>query len=359
MTRPTVVDIDEQSSLDDQAAKWVARLDDDTPSDSTLREFRQWAQQSPRHREAFEAYVGVWEQMNQLAHMVPPRVSEVPRALPWHRVLVSAPGLAACALVLSMVLLFQPWWVPGHEQYVTALGEQKTITLPDGSTALLNTSTEIDVRYRHDRRVIYLAKGEAHFDVVKNPDAPFEVHAGQGLVRAVGTAFGVYLRDDDVEVVVTEGVVELDSLRAPAALPEVAAPPSSAGSALPDRLPAHNKTKPALAQVRAGNLATYDRRTARHMLLAELEKIEEKIAWHQGLLVFDDEPLENVVAELARYTPIKILIPDPAVRKLKVGGHFKVGDTEAIFQALQLSLNLRVETVSEDVVYLLQGSAHE
>ena len=355
MTQPIVIDIDEQSSLDGQAAKWVARLDDDTPSEATLSEFRQWARQSPQHREAFEAYVAVWEQMNMLSHMVPPRVTEAPQALPWYQSLVGAPGLAACALLLSMVLLLQPWWVAGNQHHVTAVGEQKAITLPDGSTALLNTSTEIDVRYRNDRRVIYLAKGEAHFEVMKNPDAPFEVHAGQGLVRAVGTAFGVYLRADDVEVVVTEGVVELDSLASPAALPSEPLPPSGA---LTEPLPAADDPEPALAQISAGNLATYDRHTARHVLLAELEKIEEKVSWHQGLLMFDDEPLENVVAELGRYTPIKIVIPDPAVRKLKVGGHFKVGDTDALFQALQISLNLRVETVSENVVYLLQDSAH-
>ena len=355
MSRPTVIDIDEQNSLEDQAAKWVARLDDDRPSEATLSEFRQWARQSPAHQDAFEAYVAVWEKMNMLSQMVPPRESEARQVLPWYQRFNTAPRLTACAMLLGLVFMLQPWLMSGNERYTTAVGEQKTITLPDGSIALLNTSSAIELRYSKDRRVIYLAQGEAHFDVVKNPDVPFEVHAGQGLVRAVGTAFGVYLRANDVEVVVTEGVVELDRLVAseessnsPAAQPTVAVAPSGA------ELEKSNEA-PTRAQVSAGNLATYDRHTAKHILLAELETIEDKVSWHQGLLVFDDEPLENVVAELSRYTTTKILIPERAVREMKVGGHFKVGDTEAIFEALQISFNIRAETVSEGVVYLLKG----
>lgn len=354
MKQPAVIDMNDPGSLDDQAAKWVAQLDGEAPSKATLKAFRQWTRQSPAHRKAFEGYVAVWEQMNLLTQLVPPREVQAGEDSPRFSWVWAAPRLAGCAMLLVLVVMLQQWIVPTTQRYTTAVGEQQTITLPDGSIALLNTDSDIEVRYRDDRRVIYLARGEAHFEVMKNPDSPFEVHAGQGLVRAVGTAFGVYLRTDDVEVVVTEGIVELDTLAAAniSRHDKEALPPAKTSFAVDSGPPS---TDTELAQIYAGNLATYDRHTAKHILLAELEKIEEKVSWHQGLLVFDDEPLQNVVAEVGRYTTTKIVIPEHAVRELKVGGQFKVGDTEAIFEALKISFNIRAETVSEGVIYLVKN----
>lgn len=353
MNEPADINATRQKSLDDEAAVWVARLDYDEPSEATLRDFKAWVRQSPSHRKAFEGYVEVWEQMNMLSQMVPPRKSE--SGLGWFAQPFAPLGLAF-AVVLGVALLLQQFIAPTNMQYLTQVGEQKTFTLPDGSKALLNTNTEIQVRYTSERRVIYLSQGEAHFTVVKNTEAPFEVHAGQGLVRAVGTAFGVYLRADDVEVVVTEGLVELDTL--PVVVSLQAEQPRLLSDAVPqDVTPNSLATASSLPQIAAGNLAIYGRHTAKHVLLAELEKMDEKISWHQGMLVFDNESLENVVAEIGRYTSTKILIPERNVRELKVGGHFKVGDTEAMFEALLISFNIRAERVAEGLVYLVKEGA--
>lgn len=329
-----IVDITQQGSIDDQAAVWVAKLDSDQPAPETIAAFKAWINQSADHRKAFEDHVDVWDQLNTLAELVPPRPQATlkPR---WFFVPFATPWAMACTTILLAVavMLFQTVNGYGSARYTTAIGEQASFTLPDGSTALLNTDSQIAVRYTDNSRHIQLLYGEAHFDVVKKPHQPFEVFAGQGLVRAVGTAFSVYLRQDDVEVVVTEGIVEIDTV-APAEaaiVEEPLAPPP---------------------QVAAGNQATYDRHTATHILLAEMQKLEQKTAWHQGLLIFDDEPLEQVVAEVGRYTQTKIIIPEQQIRQLKVGGQFKVGDTEAMFEALKVSFNLQVRIVSDDLVYL-------
>ena len=91
------------------------------------------------------------------------------------------------------------------------MGEQKTITLPDNSVVQLNTNSRLQFDYRGQARAVYLHQGEVHFSVAKNPDRPFEVYAGTGRVRAIGTAFSVTLNDrsDEVNVLVTEGVVEI------------------------------------------------------------------------------------------------------------------------------------------------------
>ena len=348
--RGAVVDLSEQGSIDDQAARWVARLDFDQPSPETLAAFKQWINQSAEHRQAFESYIDVWDQMNIATELVPPSREHSPR-LAWPR-----PWLALASVMLVAIISLQ-WLTGNSNHYSTAIGEQRSITLPDGSTALLNTNSQINVRYSEQSRTIQLLKGEAHFDVQKNPARPFEVTAGNGLVRAVGTAFTVHLRNDDVEVVVTEGVIEIDSVPPPDQAAAQATTPAHSQPATvvnpgQHTAPAVTPT-PAQPRVSAGAFATYDRHTAKHIVLAELEKIEQKTAWQQGLLIFDDEPLEQVVAEVGRYTSTRIVIQGSRLRQFKVGGQFKVGDTEAMFEALQISFNIRAKMIADDLIYLV------
>src|SRR5690606_23127337 len=103
----------------------------------------------------------------------------------------------------------------GLEQYhhTTEVGEHRTFSLPDGSTITLNTNSELKVTYDKDFRNIRLLRGEAHFEVARDLDRPFLVYAGNGLVRAVGTAFTVFIHDPkEVEVTVTHGVIEVSAL---------------------------------------------------------------------------------------------------------------------------------------------------
>ena len=85
----------------------------------------------------------------------------------------------------------QPWRSAGEQVYVTQIGEQQTIVLPDQSQILLNTDSRVAVSYQADRRLLTLHKGEAHFDVAHDAKRPFDVYAGGGRVNAVGTAFTV------------------------------------------------------------------------------------------------------------------------------------------------------------------------
>ena len=334
-----VVGLSEQGSIDDQAAHWVARLDSDELSETTLADFKRWLKQSAEHRQAYEDYVELWDGMNVATELVPPSQSRhAGRRL---NQTFARSWLAMASVLVVALLSFQFLNSPLEEVYATAVGEQRSYTLPDGSSALLNTNTRLKVRYTGERRLIDLQQGEAHFAVERDVGRPFEVMAGQGVVRAIGTAFTVYLRSDDVEVVVTEGVVEIGAMAAEDSAAELeVASPSSEQASSPSR-------------VKAGVFATYDRHTAKHVLLAELEKLEQKTAWQQGLLMFENEPLENVVAEVGRYTDTKILIPEEHVRQLKVDGHFKVGDIEAMFEALKISFNIEAEVVSEGVIYLV------
>ena len=97
----------------------------------------------------------------------------------------------------------------GNGIYETRIGEQNSITLVDGSVIQLNTDSHIQVNYEKNQRSIVLMAGEAHFEVAKDPSRPFVVKAGDGMVRAVGTAFTVRINPEALKVIVTEGKVAL------------------------------------------------------------------------------------------------------------------------------------------------------
>ena len=135
------------------------------------------------------------------------------------------PGFSPAALVTVVVVIgigvASTLWLRAdpflrsNGFYSTAVGQQQSTTLADGSVVLLNTNSQIKVNYNNEYRDIRLLQGEAHFTVAENAAYPFRVYAGNGRIEAVGTAFSVYLKDTTIDVTVTEGVVVLASVNHP------------------------------------------------------------------------------------------------------------------------------------------------
>ena len=218
LNKDNILPLEEPKSVQAQASAWLARLDGDEPSPEDLRAFKQWVNQDAAHIAAFEKVAAAWDELNILTRL--PSVlqqrelrqqhqkqkSETITKYPFRYVALAA------TLVLALFIGLQQGFQPVQQaSYQTAVGEQKTITLPDNSVVQLNTNSRIRFDYQGEVRAIYLYQGEAHFTVAKNPQRPFEVYAGAGRVRAVGTAFSVMLNEmsHDIDVMVTEGVVEV------------------------------------------------------------------------------------------------------------------------------------------------------
>ena len=352
--RGEVLEFAASSSIEHQAQEWMIRLDDQ-PTPDDLQHFKRWVNQSKAHQSAFEEVVAFSAEMDVLSQIVLPREQMASRSglfaslFAWTQFRWMA--MACSGLLIAFVVTMLPPTDSG-QYYVSAIGEQRRIALADGSSVLLNTNSEVRVDYLPDRRQLTLLRGEAHFDVNHDPARPFEVSAGKGLVRALGTAFTVHLRRRDVGVIVTEGRVEIaraDSVAA-SAPPESGAPPTEASPS------ADKTTAPALpppVQVKAGNQLVYDRESSATLERAEVAPGDGQLSWHKGDLVFDGETLAAVVEEVSRYTVIKIRIPEAKARQIKIGGVFKVGDTEAFFEALERGFGIRVDkTVPGKVVDL-------
>jgi transmembrane sensor len=366
----SVIPIDTPKSIQAQASGWLAKLDGSEPSPEDLRAFKVWVNQDPANIAAFKKVAAAWDELNILTRL--PSLLEqqalqkknrqqkqtqpstqgvhgwggLTQNLTAQRLSLRQVAVAAGLLIAVMIGLQSSFFAPQQAEYWTAVGEQKTLSLPDGSEVVLNTNSRIRFDYRDEIRAVYLYQGEAHFTVAKNPARPFDVYAGVGLVRAIGTAFTVTLNDSssDINVMVTEGVVEI--------APEVVLPQKTSlpgVQAQSENLEADQSKR---QRVAAGNAATFDQSRIQTIQKIDPAEMRREQAWQQGLLIFSGESLEQVVAEVSRYTDTRIIIKSEAARSLRIGGQFKVGDTRAIFSALEQGFGLKAEYATNSLVYL-------
>ncbi len=337
-----VVSLPSAQQIETEAASWLVVLGREQVSVEDRAEFQRWLRQSERHRAAFESLKSLWGEMEILKELEDIGEAMVQAPVPHTPLLRRRGFLAAAASVLMVItaggLFYANQW-RGLEQtamFDTAVGEQRTVELADGSTVELNTDTSMSVAFSRGERAVELMRGEAHFAVAKDKRRPFVVTAGSKVVRAVGTAFTVRRRSGDlVEITVEEGTVALASVQPPT---------------MPEENETSIDTAP-LAQLTAGQSVVLKERveTVQQLPKAELDR---KLAWRKGVLVYSGESLEEVIAEVSRYTDIKIEIADPALAGKPVAGYFPVSRIDGLFQALELNFGIRVERLDATHVRL-------
>lgn len=295
MTRSTNEEIDEL------AARWVARMDSESWSDADDIELGKWTALDPRHAGALLQAQALWTVVGGDADArgvadvteaadAPPRL-----ALRTRRWMLGGTG-AALAASFAGGLFF----LGRDTSYGTAVGEIRRVPLADGSTAAINTDSRIVVALADDRRAITLEKGEAWFQVAKDPKRPFRVTAGNILVQAVGTAFSVRRRDDGADIVVTEGVVEA-------------------------------WTKGADGQkitVAAGNMVFLANNAAveRDRGADNAPSAERRLAWRSGKIDLAGTRVDEAIAEFNRYNVRPIILGNPALGAERVDGVFRTDD---------------------------------
>lgn len=346
-----------QSDIEEQAADWLVRLDSERPpSGEELADLKQWINRSPAHRQEFQRLTQYWHSANILTELsFPLPGSQRPQSL-WAKIkrrlsqswpVTAAVGTAmAVSLSIGLVLLSPGLkGVSGNGIYETRIGEQNTITLVDGSVIQLNTQSQLQVNYLDNQRNVVLITGEAHFDVAKDSQRPFVVKAGQGSVRAVGTAFSVRLNQQALKVIVTEGKVAL----ARAELKDSQQSSGLSSSALPR--PDINQGY--LVQGQAIDFEPQSHRSIDSQVQQlERKDIEQQLSWRKGLLLFSGEPLSQVISEVNRYTKLNIKIIDSEIADISIGGQFKVGETEAMLKVLEASFGINVTRPNQTTVHL-------
>lgn len=337
-----VVKLRTVAEIEDEAAAWVWRLDAEDVSATDRQTFEAWLKRDPRHRRAFEELGGVWRSLDALAEAKrDEKIATFVEPVFSRAAVVSRRRWAtAMAAAVLLVIGALAWFQRGTEAQTiaTAVGQQRAITLADGSRVSLNTNTILETNLVRDRRDVHLIKGEAHFVVARESERPFRVRAGGAVVRAIGTEFNVWLRDADaVEVIVAQGRVEVLSDR------DGVGPDASASSAT--RAPAVVR-----ALMSGQRLALQGDRVA--VAAIDTEHLSKALAWREGAVVFDGDSLSQAIAELTRYTEMRFVVANPQVADLRVGGRFKTNDVDGFLRALESALPVSIRRTDDGLVYI-------
>jgi len=229
------------------------------------------------------------------------------------------PAIAAGILVV-MAAGTLGWLALRGPTYATGIGEQRILTLADGSTVELNARSKIRIALHPHERDIELLEGQALFRVAKDKTRPFIVTSGNTQVRAVGTAFDVYRKTAATVVTVIEGRVAI--LPPPQASQ---ADVESAGSVSPVVV------LPPMVLVSAGQQVTV---TAQAMTAPKPADTAAATAWTQKQMVFASTPLSEVVAEFNRYNTRQLVISDPSIASTRISGVFSSTDPASLLRGL-------------------------
>jgi len=331
----------------DIAAGWFARRRSGAFSGRDQAELDAWLDADAEHAEAYAAVERAWGGAGA--------VRADPRVMARRQALLKARGRRAFtirALAASLAVAVLGGGVAGiqvltgpkplaTQAFRTAVGQRATVTLPDGSVVTLNTDTVVRTRADHDRRLVYLEKGQAFFKVAHDRHHPFVVAAAGRTVTALGTAFDVRVDHGALRVVLVEGKVRVETPAASAA-PAVqkAAPQSPATRAQPGQ---------ATEMVAGSELVAPDDADWR---LTRADVVRET-SWTRGQIIFDNQPLGAVVDELNRYSDQKMVVSGAKLAAQPISGTFKPGDLHGFAVALENYHLARVETETEGEVRIV------
>ena len=310
------------SGVEECAAQWLERRSCEDWSEANDVELETWLAQSPAHAVAFMRLEAAWNRTTRLAALqqpmrhplkAAPQTSRVPVLKIAAAVLVTA----AVSIGGSLLALHQE-----NQTFATTIGGREALALGDGSKIELNTDTVLRMAQGSGQRKVWLDKGEAYFDIKHDASHPFVVMVAGHRITDLGTKFIVRQEEGRVEVKLLEGSARLDAN---------------------DGTPAHT------AVLKPGDvaIATND---AMSVAKKPVKLLVSELGWRRGVLMFDHTTLADAVAEFNRYNRRKVVIADPSVAKLEIGGTFPADDVTLFGRAAKTALGLHVEDHGGNVV---------
>jgi len=311
----------------DEAAAWLARLSRDDVAEGDGLAFETWLDASPQNRPAYQAALSVWHEFDAAADSVQAELASPARRRaaaargPSRRWLVGAGGVGIAAGLAAVVVVPTLTTAPTVQALVTGRGQRQRFTLADGSVVDLNAETRLRVMFERSERRVALDEGEAIFDVVSDKARPFTVAASGRMVRVVGTQFDVRNRKGALSVTVARGKVEVRP------------------SASADRV--YALTPGQRLDVSAAGVE-----------LARFVDPAEAFSWRAGRLVYRDEPLSEVVADLNRQFPEQIEIGDPELGAIPITGVIVLDDPHSVMMRLSLMLPIRTVPSAQGLLLL-------
>lgn len=290
--------------LADHALDWFARLRNSELDAATQAAFQAWLAEDPRHEAEFRNLETLWNS-NSFSEAV--KTMPVDRRALLHpkrrRWPMHALALAASVLIAAGVWQYPALMIAFQADFRTETGGQTTVRLPDGSIMMLNTDTAVATDFDAGQRKIRLLRGEAFFDVVHDTAHPFTVVGRYGEVQVLGTAFSVKTVDDEDQVVLERGRVQVLCL--------------CDGKGKAELLPGQtvSVTAMAVSSVRAADPSA-------------------TLAWREGRVIFENASLGAVLEELRRYYRGAVVVADERVNRQVVTGNYRLDNVEGALRTL-------------------------
>jgi transmembrane sensor len=330
---------DPDSALRETAARWTVRRDRGLSAAESI-EFELWLAADERHAVAMQRAAGAWSRLDRMPDEIARQTLQAAtrRRSFWRRSVVAGSLAAAAAVAVALLNWPASEKRPALPVAVASSADNapRSLTLTDGTVVHLNTNSSVVEQFTAGERRVLLARGEAHFSVTKNPARPFVVRAGSLEVRAVGTAFNVNLQSAAVEVLVTQGVVQLTSAvrTAPSEPTPVPIPPLNAGQRA---VVALQTASPDVAVV---------------VSAVSPAEIARTLAWQEPLLRFGGATLAEVAASFEQRTGQRMILADPSLAALRLGGRFRADDIDGFAHVLAATLEIEVERAADGALVL-------
>jgi len=343
-----------------EAAAWITRLHGPNRTPEMEAGFHKWLNESAENKTEFEGLTDIWAAVGTLPAGGTPRLErwehsaeslelrqlrsrlrDVPsnwNSRGWRDTRLRAALLAAaCAGVLAF------FWLRHNEiepTYATDVGEQRVVQLADKSRIWMNSETRVRVAFHDRQRQVELVRGEALFEVARDPSRSFVVVVGGHSVTALGTSFVIRYESDRTAVTLVAGKVAIDSISQPRqAVPEPVNGRREDGVAAPQAAVRKDAvgTIPRLLSV--GERLTIEPAGDAKI---DVPSIESVLAWRRGEVVLNDTPLQEAVSELNHYDKTALVIESPALATLTVSGLYHTGDNEGFARSLAKLHHLEV-----------------
>jgi transmembrane sensor len=315
----------EVERIESTAADWLARRDSGTWTEADAQKLEAWIAESIAHRVAWLRLSSVWQRSDRLGALRTPPPIPTPTPAPAPQPARPASRLprfslqriAAGMLVAVAGTAWLGWQYAQEargQHYATAVGARQSVALPDGSKLTLNTATQVRTAVNGSGRKVWLDAGEAYFDIAHDKAHPFVVIAGDRRITVLGTRFLVRRQGEQVNVTVEEGRVQIAS-----ATPD-------AKSTEPTVL-----TRNQAAVTHADNVLVISKAP---------KQVDDELRWREGKLVFDQTTLGDAAAQFNRYNTRQLVIADPAIAQVRIGGSFDANNMSGFVALLKQGFGL-------------------
>ncbi|MFJ4142061.1 FecR domain-containing protein [Pseudomonas sp. NPDC089734] len=296
-----------------EAADWMVQLQSGVATEEDHRAVQNWRNRSPQHAQAWQRAEAILGDFRNLPGAI---ATETFKRVNHNKGIGRRQALTRLGLLLlAGPSAWMAWQHTSLRQWTadqhTAVGEQKSLTLPDGTRVLLNTASSLNIAFGPEERRLQLLTGEILITTAKDSARPFFVQTEHGTAQALGTRFSVRIDGERSLVAVQEGSVRMQ--------------PNTGQSLL----------------IQAGEQSAFSASTV--MPVTSLDAAA--LTWENGMLLARDMRLADLIDELGRYRS-GVLRCHPAVANLRVSGAFPLRDTDASLRLLHDSLPVTVSSLT-------------